>query len=163
MSKKCNRVFLCTNNETIHTKTKMVTLDTVFTMLVLILLQQLWKEGLKAVEDAMWATPRVAHRLVMQCYTVLHITKHCCYIELYSLCYKVLCVLHGLHCITILQTFSTTQAGVQESNGQKCGGRYDKISGESLTLWHQFKHRDSPCHLKLSKSNCVLTNSPSQI
>jgi len=33
-----------------------------------------------------------------------------------------------------LQTFSTTQAGVQESNGQKCGGRYDKISGESLTL-----------------------------
>lgn len=77
----------------------MVTLGTVFTMLVLILLQQLWKEGLKAVEDAMWATPRVAHRLVMLCYTVLHITKHCCYIELYalySLCYIVLCVLHGV-------------------------------------------------------------------
>lgn len=77
----------------------MVTLDTICTTLVLILLQQQWKEGLKAVEDAMWATPRVAHRLVMLCYTVLHITKHCCYIELYalySLCYRVLCVLHGV-------------------------------------------------------------------
>lgn len=141
----------------------MVTLDTICTTLVLILLQQQWKEGLKAVEDAMWATPRVAHRLVMLCYISPNIVvtlncMHCIhFVTEYCVCYMV------LHRITILQTFSTTQAGVQESNGQKCGGRYDKISGESLTLRHKFKHRDSLCHLKLSKSNCVLTNSPSQI
>ena len=65
-------------------------------------------------------------------YTVLHYVayiKHCFVTIMFTM--TAVCVTLRYRNVIILQTFSTAQVGVQEPNGQKCRGRYDKISGES--------------------------------